>query len=186
MKRLIAGATLAALTLAAAPAFAALAVGATAPAVTGNAYTDGKAAPFSLANELKKGPVVLYFFPAAYTAGCNAEAKAFSESIDKFKAAGASVIGVTAGNGKAGTTMDQALADFSKEHCNGKFPVAAVSTDTVKAYDATLAQRPEWSGRISYVIAPNGKVAYVHNAMNPQEHITKSLEAVTAWKAAQK
>ena len=182
MKRFLIGATIAAMTIAATPAFAALAVGAKAPAVSAKAYVDGKATPYTLANALKSGPVVLYFFPAAYTGGCNAEAKAFAENIDKFKAAGASVIGVTAGNGKAGTTMDQALADFSKEHCNGKFPVAAVDPETIKAYDATLAQRPQWSGRVSYVIGKDGKVAFAHDAMNPQEHITKTLEAVTAMK----
>lgn len=181
MKRSLVGATIAALTIAVAPAFAALPVGATAPAVTANAYIDGKATPFSLTTALKKGPVVLYFFPAAYTGGCNAEAKAFAENIDKFKAAGASVIGVTAGNGKKGATMDQALADFSKEHCNGKFPVAAVNAHTVKAYDATLLGT-QVSNRTSYVISKSGKIAFAYSAMNPQEHITKTLEAVTALK----
>jgi len=180
MKRILVSATIAALGVAA-PAFAALAVGATAPTLTAKAYVDGKATPFSLASALKKGPVVLYFFPAAYTGGCNAEAKAFAENIDKFQAAGASVIGVTAGNGKAGTSMDQALADFSKEHCNGKFPVAAVNAATVKAYDAALAGASV-SNRTSYVIGRDGKIAFAYSAMAPQQHITKTLEAVTAMK----
>jgi len=182
MKRILIGPTIAALTVAAFPAFAALKVGTPAPALTANAYVDGKPTPFSLANALKKGPVVLYFFPAAYTGGCNAEAKAFADNIDKFKAAGASVIGVTAGNGKKGMTMDESLAAFSKEHCNGKFPVAAVGADTIKAYDAAFVGAPV-SGRVSYVIGQNGKVAYAYDSlMNPQQHITRTLEAVTALK----
>ena len=183
MKRFLIGATIAAMTIAATPAFAALAVGAKAPAVSAKAYVDGKATPYTLANALKSGPVVLYFFPAAYTGGCNAEAKAFAENIDKFKAAGASVIGVTAGNGKAATgmSMDEAMAGFSKEHCNGKFPVAAVGADTVKAYDVALAGTGV-SNRTSYVIGSDGKIAFAFSAMNPQQHITKTLEAVTAMK----
>ena len=183
MKRILVGATIAALTLAISPALAALAVGARAPALSAKAYIDGKATSYSLTNALKSGPVVLYFFPAAYTGGCNAEAKAFAENIDKFKAAGASVIGVTAGNGKAATgmSMDEAMAGFSKEHCNGKFPVAAVGADTVKAYDVALPGMGV-SNRTSYVIGKDGKVAFAFSAMNPQQHIAKTLEAVTVLK----
>ena len=94
------------------PAQAALEVGAKAPDFTAPAYLAGEPFTFRLADALAKGPVVVYFFPAAHTPGCNIEAHLFSEAIDEFKAQGASVIGVTAGN------TDQ-LADFSKEteHC---------------------------------------------------------------------
>jgi peroxiredoxin len=191
MKRVFVGATLAALTVAVMPAFAALAVGVTAPAINGNVYVAGKGATFKLQDALRKGPVVLFFFPGAYTAGCNVEAKAFADNIDKFTAAGATVVGVTAGHGnsdradgKAAASLDEAVKDFSATHCSGKFPVMAVTPDTVKAYDASLAQRPDWSGRISYVVAKDGKISFVHNAMNPAEHVTKTLEAVTALKTA--
>jgi len=102
------------------PALAALPVGAKAPDFKATAFQAGKQFDFNLAQALKKGPVVLYFFPAAHTTGCNIEAHLFADAIDKFKAEGATVIGVTAGN------VDQ-LAAFSTEteHCSGKFPVAA-------------------------------------------------------------
>lgn len=189
MKRVFVGATLAALTIAVAPAFAALAVGTTAPAIKGNVYVAGKGASFDLQSALRKGPVVLFFFPGAYTAGCNVEAKAFADNIDKFNAAGATVVGVTAGhgtsdraNGKMAASLDEAVKDFSATHCSGKFPVMAVTPEVVKAYDASLAARPDWSGRISYVIGKDGKITFVHNAMSPAEHVTKTLEAVAALK----
>jgi len=104
----------------ASPAFAALKEGTQAPNFSAPAYLAGKPFTFKLADALKNGPVVVYFFPAPHTSGCNVEAHLFSEAIDQFKALHATVIGVTAGN------LDQ-LADFSKEteHCGGKFPVAA-------------------------------------------------------------
>ena len=124
-------------------------VGAKAPNFKASAYLAGKPFTFKLARALKKGPVVVYFFPAAHTSGCNIEAHLFSEAIDQFAAQHATVIGVTAGN------IDQ-LADFSKEteHCSGKFPVAAdPGAKIAKQYDAILAQKPEWSDRTSYVIS---------------------------------
>ncbi|MEO5829149.1 MAG: peroxiredoxin, partial [Rhodanobacter sp.] len=139
------------------PAFAALKVGTQAPAFSAPAYLAGQPFTFDLADALKKGPVVVYFFPAPHTSGCNVEAHLFSEAIDKFKAEHATVIGVTAGN------LDQ-LAAFSKEtdHCGGKFPVAAdAGAKIAKQYDATLLMRPGWSDRTSYVIAPSGKITYV-------------------------
>ncbi len=98
----------------ASPAFAALKEGTQAPDFSAPAYLAGKPFTFKLADALKQGPVVVYFFPAAHTSGCNVEAHLFSEAIDKFKAQHATVIGVTAGN-------ITELADFSKEteHCGG-------------------------------------------------------------------
>ena len=160
----------------AAPALAALKVGATAPDFTAPAYLAGQPFTFKLADALKQGPVVVYFFPAAHTPGCNLEAHLFSEAIDKFKAQHATVIGVTAGN------VDQ-LADFSKEteHCGGKFPVAADPGAKIAAqYDAILAQKPEWSDRTSYVISPSGSIAAVHSDLNPNEHVKAMLDAVKA------
>ena len=163
----------------AAPAFAALGVGAHAPDFTAPAYLAGKPFTFKLADALKQGPVVVYFFPAAHTPGCNLEAHLFSEAIDKFKAEGATVIGVTAGN-------TGELADFSKEteHCGGKFPVAADQGAKIAAsYDAILDKKPEWSNRTSYVIAPDGSIAATHSELNPGQHVKTMLDAVKALKA---
>ena len=153
----------------ASPSFAALKVGAQAPDFTAPAYLAGKPFTFKLADALKKGPVVVYFFPAAHTSGCNLEAHLFSEAIDKFKAQHATVIGVTAGN------VDQ-LADFSKEteHCGGKFPVAAdPGAKIAEQYDAVLEQKPEWSDRTSYVIAPSGRSCTCIRTSTPTSTSTK-------------
>ena len=158
------------------PALAALQEGAAAPDFTAQASMKGKPFTYSLKDALKKGPVVVYFFPAAFTPGCNLEAHLFSEAIDKFKAEKATVIGITAGN------TDQ-LAAFSKstEHCGGKFPVAADSGAKIaKQYDAILAKKPEWSDRTSFVIASNGTISHVYSDLNPQKHVKESLDAVAA------
>jgi peroxiredoxin len=163
----------------AAPAFAALKVGATAPDFSAPAYLAGQPFTYKLADALKKGPVVLYFFPAAHTPGCNLEAHLFSEAMDQFKAEGASVIGVTAGN------VAQ-LADFSKEteHCGGKFPVAAdPGVKIAKEYDSVLTVKPDWSNRTSYVIAPSGKIVHVYSALSPNQHVKETLDAVKALHA---
>jgi len=170
-------AAVAAATLAS-PAFAALKVGTHAPEFSAPAFLAGKPFTFDLADALKKGPVVLYFFPAAHTAGCNIEAHLFSQAIDQFKAEHATVIGVTAGN------TDQ-LADFSKEteHCSGKFAVAADAGAKVAAqYDAILAQKPEWSSRTSYVIAPDGNIVHVYSNLDPKQHVAETLAALKAIK----
>ncbi len=162
------------------PAFAALEVGATAPDFSASAYLAGEPIAFHLADALKQGPVVVYFFPAAHTPGCNIEAHLFSEAIDDFKAQGATVIGVTAGN-----TAE--LAAFSKEteHCGGKFAVAAdPGAKIAKQYDAILAQKPEWSDRTSYVVAPSGAIAHVHSNLDPKGHVKATLDAVKAIKPA--
>jgi len=177
MKRLLVAVALSAAL--AAPAFAALQPGAKAPDFASTAYLDGKPMPFRLSDALKKGPVVLYFFPAAFTDGCTIEAREFALASPEFKAMGATVIGVTAGN-------TERLAEFSKSECRDQFAVAAVSKDTIKAFDATLAIKPDLSGRTSYVIAPDGKVLFAYsNLTNPIEHITRTKAAVKAWKMAQ-
>jgi len=162
----------------ASPAFAALKVGAKAPDFSAPAYLAGEPFTFNLADALKKGPVVVYFFPAAHTSGCNVEAHLFSEAMDKFKAENATVIGVTAGN------VDE-LADFSKEteHCGGKFPVAADNGAKIaKEYDSTLAMKPGWSNRTSYVIAPSGTVSYAYSSLSPDAHVKEMLDAVKKLK----
>jgi peroxiredoxin len=172
---------LAALTaLVATPALADLKAGAKAPDFTAQAYLAGQPFTFKLADALKKGPVVVYFFPAAHTSGCNLEAHLFSDAIDQFKAQKATVIGVTAGKVSE-------LADFSKEteHCGGKFPVAADPGATIaKSYDSVLAQKPDWSSRTSYVIAKDGKIAHVYDNLSPNDHVTETLGAVKALNGA--
>ena len=161
------------------PSFAALKVGSHAPDFSAPAYLAGKPFTFKLADALKHGPVVVYFFPAAHTAGCNLEAHLFSVAIDKFKAQHATVIGVTAGN------VDQ-LADFSKEteHCGGKFAVAAdPGAKIAKDYDALLTMKPGWSDRTSYVVAPDGTIAAVHSDLDPSGHVDAMLAAVRTLKA---
>lgn len=167
---LVAAATLAS------QAFAALKEGTQAPDFTAPAFLAGKPFTFKLADALKKGPVVVYFFPAPHTSGCNVEAHLFSEAIPQFKAEHATVIGVTAGN------LDQ-LADFSKEtdHCSGKFPVAAdTGAKIAREYDALLLMRPGWSDRTSYVIAPSGKISFVYSSLSPNKHVQETLDAVKA------
>lgn len=175
MHRIVVAAALAA--LAATPAVAALKPGDKAPDFTAQGFQAGKPITFSLAEARKKGPVVLYFFPAAYTKGCNLEASLFSQAVDQFKANKATVIGITAGN-------TDRLATFSKdtEHCAGKFPVAAdPGAKIAKQYDAVMAIKPDWSDRTSYVIAPNGQILHAYSKLDPTEHVSETLAAVKAY-----
>ena len=129
MKR-IAATALALACVLATPVWAALKPGDTAPVFTAQAALDGKDYTFSLADALKKGPVVLYFFPKAFTTGCTAEAHAFAEAADEFTAMGASLIGMSADD--IGT-----LHKFSTQACSGKFPVAAdPDLKVIRAYDS--------------------------------------------------
>jgi thioredoxin-dependent peroxiredoxin len=181
MKRFLAGAIVTAgvmAGLAAAPAHASLAVGAKAPDFDLKAAQAGKEFDFSLANALKKGPVVLYFFPAAFTTGCTVEAHDFAEATDKFTALGATVIGVTSGNADR-------VTEFSSVECRNKFAVAAdPDQKVVKAYDAVLARKPEYSDRTSYVIAPDHTILMVYTDLNPDKHVDMTMDAVKKWKAA--
>ncbi len=183
MKRLIACAAVAVLS-AAAPAWADLQPGAKAPDFSAPAYLAGKPFTYHLADALKSGPVVVYFFPAAHTKGCNLEAHLFSEAVDQFKAEKATVIGVTAGKVTE-------LADFSKEteHCGGRFPVAAdPGAKIAKEYDtrfnmAGVTMPMDLSGRTSYVVAPDGKVVFAYSNLDPSDHVSQTLAAVKAWRA---
>ena len=162
----------------ASPAVAALKVGAKAPDFTAPSFLAGKQSTFHLADALKQGPVVVYFFPAAHTGGCNLEAHLFSQAIDQFKAEHATVIGVTAGH-------TSELAQFSSEtkYCSGKFPVASdEGAKIARKYDSVLALKPSWSDRTSYVIAPDGTIASVHSDLNPNGHVDAMLAAVKALK----
>jgi peroxiredoxin len=160
--------------------FAALPDGAKAPDFNLEASLAGKPFNFSLADSLKKGPVVLYFYPAAFTPGCTKEAHDFAEATDKFKALGATVIGISHDN------IDT-LNKFSVSECRNKFAVVADADGKVmKEYDAVLPQKPEYSNRTSYVITPDGKIAYSYTALDPDQHVANTIAAVEKWHAAQK
>jgi peroxiredoxin Q/BCP len=178
MKRLI---VIAALTSGfAAPLFAALQPGATAPLFTTQATLAGKPFRFSLADALKSGPVVLYFYPAAFTPGCTVEAHEFAEATDRFKALGATVIGVSHDD------IDK-LNKFSVSDCRNKFAVASDADQSImKSYDAVLGVKPEYANRTSYVIAPNGKILYEYTDLNPEQHVANTIAAVQQWVAQQK
>ncbi len=157
------------------PSYAALDVGDAAPNFTVPAALGGKVFKFTLAESLAKGPVVLYFFPAAFSVGCSIEAHEFAEAIGKFEALGATVIGVSSDD-------IATLGKFSVQACQGKFPVASDEAQKVmKSYDAVMALRPDYANRISYVIAPNGKVIYNYQSLNPNRHVEKTLAALREW-----
>ena len=162
-------------TFAASSASAALKVGDKAPDFTTTGAIGGKPFKVHLADQLKKGPVVLYFFPKAFTSGCTAEAHAFSASIKDFKKAGAQVIGMSADDLKT-------LHDFSTKECRSAFPVATATPEIQKGYDVAWAEHPGITTRTSYVIGKNGKVAMVHDDLNFAEHVSKTLAAVKALK----
>ena len=166
---------LVATSLIAAPATAALKVGDKAPDFTTTGAVGGKEFKLHLADQLKKGPVVLYFFPKAFTSGCTAEAHAFSTSIDDFKKAGAQVIGMSGDDLKT-------LHDFSTKECRSAFPVATATPEMQKAYDVAWAAHPGITTRTSYVIGRNGKIAMVHDDLDYSQHVAKTLAAVKALK----
>ena len=178
MKRLPILAACAAL-LTAGTASAALPVGATAPDIVTKAARGGKMFDFALKSALKKGPVVLYFFPAAFTSGCTVEAHEFAEAAADFEKQGATLIGLTAGN------VDR-IAEFSKLECRDKFPVGAATPAVISGYDVALAAKAGWTDRTSYVIAPNGKIIYTLSQMSPAGHVQGTLAAVRKYKAGKK
>jgi thioredoxin-dependent peroxiredoxin len=156
-------------------AFAALPEGTKAPDFTTQASLGGKPFTFALADALKKGPVVLYFYPAAFTPGCTKEAHDFAEATDKFKSLGATVIGVS-------YDKIDTLNKFSVSECRNKFAVASDADQKImKAYDAVLTGKPEWANRTSYVIAPTGEVLYTFTDLNPDKHVGNTMAAVQKW-----
>lgn len=161
-------------------AVAALDIGDAAPKFTTQAAFDGKVFNYSLADALAKGPVVLYFFPAAFSVGCSIEAHAFAESMDKFAALGATVIGVS------GDDIDT-LSKFSVQACQSRFPVASDASQSImKSFDAVMQTRPDYANRISYVIAPNGTIASFYLSLNPDRHVERMLAAVRELPQASK
>jgi thioredoxin-dependent peroxiredoxin len=169
----------AALAVVAPNASATLKPGDTAPDFTTQASLGGKTYTYSLADELKKGPVVLYFYPAAFTKGCTIEAHDFADAVDQYRQYGATVIGVSHDN------IDT-LTKFSVSECRSKFPVAADEKATIiKAYDAGMPMR-DMANRVSYVIAPDGKILYEYTDMSPDKHVENTMKAVKEWAATHK
>jgi peroxiredoxin len=165
--------------LALSPAAAALKVGDQAPDFTTQAALGEQVSAFTLSANLKQGPVVLYFYPKAFTPGCTAEAHAFAARMDEFKALGAQVIGVSHDD------LDQ-LKRFGTSECQSKFAVATDPDQKImKAYDAVWAERPGLASRTSYVIAPDGKILESYTDLKPDQHVTLALNALKAWKAMQ-
>jgi peroxiredoxin len=167
------------LTLAlAAPAWAHLPTGADAPMFSTEAAKAGKAMGFNLRSALTKGPVVLYFYPKAFTKGCTLEARAFAETIGDFEAAGATVLGMSADD------IDT-LKRFSTEECAGKFAVGVASAAIIEAYDVALEYEGLPAGlsdRTSFVIGQDGKITFVHSDLDYRDHVRLTLEAVRALK----
>ncbi|MEE4316099.1 MAG: peroxiredoxin [Erythrobacter sp.] len=155
-------------------AAAELPVGEKAPGFTTRAALAGKEFGFSLAAALAKGPVVLYFYPKAFTSGCTLEANAFAEAMPQFKAAGASVIGMS-------NDDIETLKRFSREECRDAFPVGVAGPAVIKGYDVALGNSGLTS-RTSYVIAPDGRVVAVHSNSDYRGHVEKTLAAVRALK----
>lgn len=159
-----------------APASAALKIGDAAPVFTAQASLGGTVFDFSLADALKAGPVVLYFYPAAFTPGCTVEAHEFAEAIDKYKALGATVIGVSH------DTIDT-LNRFSVSECRSKFAVAAdPDLKVAGSYDAILKKNPKYADRTSYVISQDGKIVYTYTDLKPDKHVENTLAALKALK----
>jgi peroxiredoxin Q/BCP len=166
------------LVCAALPAKAALKMGAMAPDFTAEATLGGKQFVFTLADALKHGPVVLYFYPQAFTKGCTEEAHDFADATDRYKALGATVIGVS---GDSITTLDK----FSVSECQSKFAVVADPHRAImKAYDSVLIPLMSYADRTSYVITPDDKVLYSYTALDPGEHVANTTNALNNWRQA--
>jgi peroxiredoxin len=173
------------------PAMAALKAGDNAPAFDAQASFAGQASPYSLKEALAKGPVVVYFYPSAYTNGCNVQAHEFAVKYDKFAAAGATIIGVS---------LDSIgrLNDFSKdpEYCNSKFPVASDADGRIaKSYDLTVKDARAglkdtrgveidhgFAERTTFIVKPDGSIAATVGGMSPKDNVDKALEAVQTLK----
>jgi thioredoxin-dependent peroxiredoxin len=160
-----------------------LAQGARAPEFSTQIALAGKPGTFNLRNALRRGPVVLYFYPKAFTQGCTLEAHAFAEANDEFRAAGATVIGLS--NDDLPT-----LQRFSTEACRDKFAVGVATPEIIRQYDVALKLPPQYaaraqsmgsaSSRTSYVIAPDGRVRFVYSNLDYRGHVQQTLQAVRA------
>lgn len=169
-----------ALALTTAPAHAALDIGDKAPDFAIDSSLAGNVSKFQLSEALKKGPVVLYFFPAAFSIGCTIEANKFAEATPEYNNLGATVIGVSHDD-------IETLKKFSTTECRNKFAVGAdVDQSVMKSYDAVLALKPDYANRTSYVISPEGKIVYQFTSLNPLRHVANTMAALKGWAAQKK
>jgi len=173
MRLLAPAAALAFLPTAAVPA---LPVGTQAPDFTTGGALAGQPFRLHLREQLRHGPVVLYFYPRSFTQGCTLEAHAFSEAARDFRRAGARVIGMSADD-------YDLLRRFSVEACRNAFPVATASPDTIRAYDVRLRENQPMTNRTSYVIAPDGRIIYAYSDLDYRNHVANTLAAVRDWQA---
>lgn len=160
------------------PAIAALPTGAKAPDFVTTGALAGKPFRLHLKQQLRHGPVVLYFYPKAFTKGCTLEARAFTQAMPEFRKAGARVIGMSADDLPT-------LQRFSVEECRNAFPVATATAPIIKGYDVSMpvvGKVTSMTNRTSYVIDRSGKVVMVHSDMDWSEHVAKTLAAVKALK----
>ena len=135
---------------------------------------------FSLSASLRQGPVVLYFFPAAFSDDCSIEARHFADAIDSFKALDATVVGVSGGS-------LEMLSRFSIKVCNGKFALVSDGSQAImKSYGAVMQTRPDFASRTSFVIAPNGSVLHVYGSLSPHDHVARTLAALREWSQARR
>lgn len=190
MKRLLLGTLL--MGVAVVPAMAALQAGDSAPRFTAQASLAGKTFKFSLKEALRKGPVVVYFYPSAYTGGCDLEAHTFAQDSRQFATAGATIIGVS-------LDSIQRLNSFSADpnYCAGKFPTASDSNGAIsKSYDVDVHQGPPglkdvrgieighgFADRTTFVIARDGKIVSVISKVSPDQHVAKALAVVQKLQA---
>ena len=156
---------------------AALSLGQRAPMFTVPGAQGGRTMTLNLRAMLRRGPVVVYFFPRAFTAGCTIESRAFAEAIPEFRRAGATVVGLSGDDVPT-------LARFSTEECRSAFPMGSASSNLMAQYDVVL--REGISTRTSYVIAQDGTIAHVHSDMNPNDHVRETLSAVQRLAAARR
>lgn len=187
MRKLLISAALLAVTLFPLSASAELARGARAPEFRTQIALAGKTGTFGLSEALRRGPVVLYFYPKAFTQGCTLEAHAFAEATEEFKAMGATVIGMS--NDDLPT-----LQRFSTEHCRDKFAVGIATPQIIRRYDVPLRLPPQYANgasgpnpnvanRTSYVIASDGRIAMVYSDIDYRDHVKNALAAVKALRS---
>lgn len=174
--RLLAATLAFGLALLPAAADTALPTGRTAPDFRTTGALAGRPFRLHLREQLRHGPVVLYFYPRSFTQGCTLEAHAFSEAARDFRRAGARVIGMAADD-------YEVLRRFSVEACRNAFPVATASPETIRAYDVSLREGSPMTNRTSYVIAPNGRIIYSYTDLDWRNHVTNTLAAVREWRA---
>ncbi|HET7833150.1 MAG TPA: peroxiredoxin [Gallionella sp.] len=169
------------------PAMAALHEGEVAPDFNATASLAGKSFNFALRDALRKGPVVVYFYPSAYTGGCNMQAHEFAVNHDKFVAAGATIIGVS-------LDSIERLNDFSADpnYCAGKVAVAADADGKIaKAYDLVVREASAgkkdtrgieinhgFAERTTFIVTPDGKIAATLSALAPAANVARALEVV--------